>query len=277
MIFIILGSCYCGEDNYCMCTPSLAIDAIIEIHHKNKLSVKGKDRTMPTEINKFDTRDKIKYTPERGGGFMTHDMGVSSGGAPPISTASMGATIDRSSEKKKINKKNRYLLDTIGDRMHDHMRLNIIDNAESSHFVSTNQTRDLGSDRTYRTNYKNVRAKDSTEDNNENEGDTVQNLRKNEKKDEDNIRNEYRHENRNNNNNNNNNKYDNKNDDIDISLVLVYRGVPPAGYAIPGGKKHMKKRRFFHDKIHHYDWNSQYNIGYLSSTDWSNDNYRYCS
>jgi len=25
------GSCYCGKDQYCMCTPSLAIDAIIEI------------------------------------------------------------------------------------------------------------------------------------------------------------------------------------------------------------------------------------------------------
>ena len=27
-----VGSCYCGEDKYCMCTPSLAIDAIIEVH-----------------------------------------------------------------------------------------------------------------------------------------------------------------------------------------------------------------------------------------------------
>ena len=25
------GSCYCGKDTYCMCTPSLAIDAIIEV------------------------------------------------------------------------------------------------------------------------------------------------------------------------------------------------------------------------------------------------------
>ena len=24
------GSCWCGDDNYCMCTPSLAIDCIIE-------------------------------------------------------------------------------------------------------------------------------------------------------------------------------------------------------------------------------------------------------
>lgn len=25
------GSCWCGKDNYCLCTPSLAIDAVIEI------------------------------------------------------------------------------------------------------------------------------------------------------------------------------------------------------------------------------------------------------
>ena len=25
------GSCWCGDDSYCMCTPSLAIDAIIEL------------------------------------------------------------------------------------------------------------------------------------------------------------------------------------------------------------------------------------------------------
>jgi hypothetical protein len=24
------GSCFCGVDSYCMCTPSLAIDCIIE-------------------------------------------------------------------------------------------------------------------------------------------------------------------------------------------------------------------------------------------------------
>lgn len=27
----IPGSCWCGKDGYCMCTPSLAIDAIIEV------------------------------------------------------------------------------------------------------------------------------------------------------------------------------------------------------------------------------------------------------
>lgn len=26
-----IGSCWCGSDQYCMCTPSLAIDAVIEV------------------------------------------------------------------------------------------------------------------------------------------------------------------------------------------------------------------------------------------------------
>ena len=29
------GSCYCGVDSYCLCTPSLAIDCIIE--YKNQI------------------------------------------------------------------------------------------------------------------------------------------------------------------------------------------------------------------------------------------------
>ena len=28
------GSCWCGDDDYCMCTPSLAIDCIIEFRQK---------------------------------------------------------------------------------------------------------------------------------------------------------------------------------------------------------------------------------------------------
>jgi hypothetical protein len=28
------GSCWCGSDDYCMCTPSLAIDALIEVKDK---------------------------------------------------------------------------------------------------------------------------------------------------------------------------------------------------------------------------------------------------
>ena len=29
------GSCWCGKDGYCMCTPSLAIDALIEVIDTN--------------------------------------------------------------------------------------------------------------------------------------------------------------------------------------------------------------------------------------------------
>lgn len=30
------GSCWCGNDTYCLCTPSLAIDAIIELQRPNQ-------------------------------------------------------------------------------------------------------------------------------------------------------------------------------------------------------------------------------------------------
>jgi 8-oxo-dGTP diphosphatase len=33
------GSCYCGVDEYCLCTPSLAIDAIIEVLQKGSQDV----------------------------------------------------------------------------------------------------------------------------------------------------------------------------------------------------------------------------------------------
>jgi hypothetical protein len=33
-----LGSCYCGSDTYCLCTPSLAIDAIVEVNSMNAAS-----------------------------------------------------------------------------------------------------------------------------------------------------------------------------------------------------------------------------------------------
>ena len=40
------GSCYCGSDTYCMCTPSLAIDAIIEVWNYNKDKDKEKETTV---------------------------------------------------------------------------------------------------------------------------------------------------------------------------------------------------------------------------------------
>lgn len=37
------GSCWCGADNYCMCTPSLAIDCIIEFGNEKVVLVWRKD------------------------------------------------------------------------------------------------------------------------------------------------------------------------------------------------------------------------------------------
>eukprot|EP01038_Epipyxis_sp_PR26KG_P008088 gene8088-10957_t len=37
------GSCWCGEDKYCLCTPSLAIDAIIEVKIKDPMNEKQFD------------------------------------------------------------------------------------------------------------------------------------------------------------------------------------------------------------------------------------------
>ena len=34
-----LGSCYCGSDTYCLCTPSLAIDAIVEVSPGSDVSI----------------------------------------------------------------------------------------------------------------------------------------------------------------------------------------------------------------------------------------------
>lgn len=46
---LLEGSCWCSKDKYCMCTPSLAIDAIIEIPHNNDISVILVHRGVPPE------------------------------------------------------------------------------------------------------------------------------------------------------------------------------------------------------------------------------------
>jgi len=33
------GSCWCGADKYCLCTPSLAIEAIIEVSNSEEVSI----------------------------------------------------------------------------------------------------------------------------------------------------------------------------------------------------------------------------------------------
>lgn len=48
---IFPGSCWCGADSYCMCTPSLAIDAIIEVQDASEPSiVLVRRRDNPSDI-----------------------------------------------------------------------------------------------------------------------------------------------------------------------------------------------------------------------------------
>lgn len=74
------GSCYCGGDKYCMCTPSLAIDAIIEVHssrpdvgtnaqegegdwpmsRKSCLAIRGQ---IPHGENDLNGQDTVKSAP----------------------------------------------------------------------------------------------------------------------------------------------------------------------------------------------------------------------
>ena len=59
------GSCYCGNDKYCMCTPSLAIDAIIEVHTNDDGD--GKEEEIRHSESKHDqttTRSKNKRNVE---------------------------------------------------------------------------------------------------------------------------------------------------------------------------------------------------------------------
>ena len=46
---LLEGSCWCGKDKYCMCTPSLAIDAIIEVPNNGVISVLLVHRGVPPE------------------------------------------------------------------------------------------------------------------------------------------------------------------------------------------------------------------------------------
>ena len=46
---LLEGSCWCGKDKYCMCTPSLAIDAIIEVPSNDDISVLLVHRGAPPE------------------------------------------------------------------------------------------------------------------------------------------------------------------------------------------------------------------------------------
>lgn len=60
-----LGSCQCGRDTYCVCTPSLAIDAIVEINSRYK-SPASEDVSILLVVRK-DSHKKVYAIP---GGFV---------------------------------------------------------------------------------------------------------------------------------------------------------------------------------------------------------------
>jgi 8-oxo-dGTP diphosphatase len=58
------GSCWCGADSYCLCTPSLAIDAIIEV---TSLESAPQDDVVVVLVQRRDSTDVIHAIP---GGFV---------------------------------------------------------------------------------------------------------------------------------------------------------------------------------------------------------------
>lgn len=52
------GSCWCGKDGYCLCTPSLAIDAIIEV--PGPMDSNGK-KTLPSVVLVHRRDPPVKY------------------------------------------------------------------------------------------------------------------------------------------------------------------------------------------------------------------------
>lgn len=59
------GSCWCGADDYCLCTPSLAIDAIIEVTYTTKTA--EVDDIYVVLVQRRDSVDVVHAIP---GGFV---------------------------------------------------------------------------------------------------------------------------------------------------------------------------------------------------------------
>jgi 8-oxo-dGTP diphosphatase len=66
------GSCWCGADSYCMCTPSLAIDAVIEYHPTNIQDNLAEDIKIVL-VQRRDQTDVVHAIP---GGFVNIDETV---------------------------------------------------------------------------------------------------------------------------------------------------------------------------------------------------------
>ena len=254
MFYLFSGSCYCGEDKYCMCTPSLAIDAIIEIHHNN-------DNTQKESLS-----SNLENVPDKKNRFLVQNIGTSATDILPVSTAS--ANLVRSKDNESIIK--RHLLN---DNMVDIHPRNIVRNELLSNRYSFTNIHGIEN--------KNVKMKiQDAVDVNSNVN-LIKNIKTEKKGPSQNLRNEKRDHTITRNQDPgspnrilksdtmyiNNSEYQSKNTKtkikastktemeigtrikteitkgvnfeiaFNISLVLVFRGALPSGYAIPGGKK----------------------------------------
>ena len=201
-----------------MCTPSLAIDAIIEIHHDNEGEINHSEKIKSKDTKSFNDHYDSDSSNSQG---VISNMGVSSGGVPVVSTAAIRTVSGHSSHKtkKKYEKEILPIKEVHGN--HDQRQLNG-KNGKKNGFTNLEDQSDK--DTIYSVaNDPNVRILSS---NNLIYGLQTRNMKNNQTKGNDNM--------------NGNNKYREEKKKRDksqnnISIVLVYRGAPPAGYAIPGG------------------------------------------
>ena len=201
-----------------MCTPSLAIDAIIEIHHDDEGEINHSEKIKSKDTKSFnDHYDADSSNLQK----VISNMGVSSGGVPAVSTAAIRTVSGHSSHKtkKKYEKEILPIKDLYGN--HDQRRLNG-KNGNKKDFTNLEDQPDKDTIYPF-VNDLNVRILSS---NNLIHGLQTRNMKNNLTNGKDNM--------------NGNKKYRDEKKKRDknqnISIVLVYRGAPPAGYAIPGGE-----------------------------------------
>ena len=204
-----------------MCTPSLAIDAIIEIHHGNEGEINHIEKIIPKERKSLSDHHNSESSNLQG---VISNMGVSSGGVPAVSTAAMRTLSLHSSHKTKKNlgKENLPMKDVSSD--HNQGWLNSKNGKSKNGYPFT----DLNSQSDRVTNHRaggdnNIRILNS---HNLIYGLQTRNSKSNITKGDDKNNGEKKY--------NEEKKKGEKNKNI--SIVLVYRGAPPAGYAIPGGE-----------------------------------------
>lgn len=204
-----------------MCTPSLAIDAIIEIHHGNEGEINHIEKITPKGRKSLSDNHNSESSNLQG---LVSNMGVSSGGVPAVSTAAMRTVSVHSLHKTKKNheKENLPLKEVYSD--HDQWWMN----SKNGKSKNGNTLTDLKG-QSDRVNHhpagddNNIRILNS---HNLIYGIQTMNSKSNFTKGNDKINGEKKYAEV-------KKKWENNKN---ISIVLVYRGAPPAGYAIPGGE-----------------------------------------